>query len=55
MHAGCSWCLGQKEAVPGKARAPLGHERNTSGICATHRRGLPTGRSVRMLERRGRL
>jgi hypothetical protein len=55
MRVACSWCLGQEEPALLGARTPLGDERVTYGICASHRREVPIGRYVRMLERRGRL
>jgi len=55
MRVACSWCLGQEDPALLKARAPLGDERVTYGICGSHRREVLIGRYVRMLERRGRL
>jgi hypothetical protein len=55
MRVACSWYLGQEDPALLKARAPLGDERVTYGICAPHRREVLIGRYVRMLERRGRV
>ena len=55
MRVVCSWCLRQQDPALMEARAPLGDERVTYGICAGRRREVPSGRYVRMLERRGRL
>ena len=55
MRVVCSWCLGRGDQVLVEARAPLGHERATYGICGSHRLEALIGRHVRMLERRGRL
>ena len=55
MRVACSWCMGQEDPARLEARAPLGDERVTYGICAPHRREELIGRYVRMLERRGRL
>jgi len=55
MRVACSWCMGQEDPAPLEARAPLGDERVTYGICASHRREGLIGRYVRMLARRGRL
>ena len=55
MRIACSWCLGQGDPALVQVGAPLGDERATYGICASHRLEVLTGRSLRMLERRGRL
>ena len=55
MRVACSWCLGQEDPALLEPRGPLGDERVTYGICASHRREVVSGRHVRMLERRGHL
>ena len=55
MRVVCSWCFVQGNPAWAQVRAPLGDERATDGICASHRLEVPIGRSLLMLERRGRL
>ena len=55
MRVACPKCLGQEDPALLEARGPLGDERVTYGISASHRPEVLIGRYVRMLERRGRL
>jgi hypothetical protein len=49
MRVLCAWCL--KEGGPAlvEERAPLGDERETYGICPSHRLELLIGRYLRTL------
>jgi hypothetical protein len=49
MRVLCSWCLGEGGPALVEERPPLGDDRITYGICASHRLELLIGRYLRTL------